>query len=65
MGIIELPNNDYVLNKIAHENDWSFRIAVGANSYVSCTLDLEHFSVSDDKILIPVRTNGYVVESTQ
>lgn len=65
MGIIELPNNDYILNKVVNENSWGFRIAVGPTSYVSCTLDLEHFTVSGDNILIPVRTNGYVVESTQ
>lgn len=63
MGVIELPNNVYILNKIAHENDWSFRIAVGTNSYVSLTLDLKHYTISGDKILIAVKTNGYVVET--
>lgn len=61
MGVIELPNNQTILTKINTENDWSFQISVGSNSYVSCTLDLDHFTVSGDTILIAVKTNGYRV----
>lgn len=67
MGIIELPKNDAILHKI-EQNDgsgdgWSFQISVINNrSHVSLSFDLDHYSVCGDKILIPVKTNGYVVE---
>lgn len=62
MGVIELPNNQYIVNKINNQNSWNFQIAVGANSHVSLSLDLDHYTVCDDKILIAVKTNGYVEE---
>lgn len=67
MGIIELPKNDAVLHKIEQNGSggsgWSFQISVvQGSSHISCTLDLNHYTVSGDKILIPVKTNGYFTD---
>lgn len=65
MGILEFPNNDAILNKLNNPPDgrWGFQIAVLPATHVSFTIDIDHFTVSGDKILVAVKTGSYTTET--
>lgn len=63
MGIIELPNNSAVRSKLNLDSEWSFQISVVTSTtphtHISYTIDKTNAVYSEDKILIPVKLNGY------
>lgn len=64
MGILEMPNNSAIKSKLNLKTDWSFQISVSdtPSTHISYTLDKTNMIYTDDKIIIPVKCNGYVVD---
>lgn len=64
MGIIEMPNNAAVRSKLNATADWSFQVSVNTSppTHISYTIDKDNMIYTEEKIIAPVKMNGYVID---